>query len=78
VLYFLVPYLGYQLPLSVYRYTIPINTKRELVTKVRDQEYVKAIMIAAIMSDVNWRKIPSFSEIPIWSTLAVLVRVFEA
>jgi len=59
-------------------YTIPINTKRELVTKVRDQEYVKAIMIAAIMSDVNWRKIPSFSEIPIWSTLAVLVRVFEA
>jgi hypothetical protein len=30
------------------------------------------------MSDVNWMKIPSFSEMPTWSTLAVLVRVFEA
>jgi hypothetical protein len=59
-------------------YTMPINSNRELVTKVRDQEYVKATMIAAIMSDVNWRKVPSFSEMPIWSTLAVLVRVFDA
>jgi hypothetical protein len=59
-------------------YTIPMNTRMELVTKVSDQEYVKATMTAAIMSDVNWMKVPSFSEMPIWSTLAVLVRVFDA
>jgi hypothetical protein len=55
-----------------------MNNKRELVTRVSDQEYVKATIIAVIIKAVNWRNIPSFSEIPIWSTLAVLVNVFDA
>jgi hypothetical protein len=55
-----------------------MNNRRELVTKVSDQEYVKAMITADIINAVNWRNIPSFSEIPIWSTLAVFVSVFDA
>jgi hypothetical protein len=55
-----------------------MNNRRELVTRVSDHEYVKAMIMAVIIKAVNWRNIPSFSEIPIWSTLAVLVNVFDA
>jgi len=59
-------------------YTRPMKSRRELVTRVSAQEYVKATMMAVIISDVNWRKIPSFSPMPTWRTLAVFVRVFDA
>jgi len=45
------------------------------VTRVSSQLYVKATMMAVMMRDVNSTKMPSFSEMPSWSTLAVLVMV---
>lgn len=36
------------------------------------------MMTAVIINAMNWRNIPSFSDIPIWSTLAVFVSVFDA
>ena len=55
-----------------------INTSTEDVTRVSDQLYVKAMMMAANINAVNCSIIPSFSDMPICRVLAVFVNVFEA
>ena len=55
-----------------------INTSTEGVTRVSDQLYVKAMMMAANIKAVNCSIIPSFSDMPICRVLAVFVNVFEA
>lgn len=50
----------------------------EEVTRVRDQLWVKATIIAATMVALNSTNVPSFSDIPSCRVLAVVVMVAAA
>jgi hypothetical protein len=52
-----------------------MKSSKLLVTRVKLQEYLKAIMMAVTMRDVNWRNIASFSDMPICRVLDVVVMV---